>query len=136
MRPALAAAVVLLASCGCGTVMNLAARPGPASEPEIVPDTCYPFGGVRRSSLLGVYGVGSGVFSLCTGDIKGAGWVGVGVVSLADTPVSLAGDVVTLPVAFARRYEMTWATWWCREPLTDNSHLATYSDDGRLLGPD
>ena len=35
-----------------------------------------------------------------------------GLVAIADSPLSLAGDILTLPVAYARANEYSWATWW------------------------
>jgi uncharacterized protein YceK len=117
MRPAL-----LLAAClgclgsGCGTVVNLTAPPV-SGRPDFVPTECSPFGGVTRSALLGVGSLGLGLLGIpksgCAEELGGwAMWTGAGLVALVDTPLSLAGDVVTLPIAYARQQGAPWATWW------------------------
>jgi hypothetical protein len=35
-----------------------------------------------------------------------------GLACLVDTPLSLAGDIVTLPIAISRNRGDAWATWW------------------------
>src|SRR5262249_28394687 len=47
----------------------------------------------------------------------GAGLATAGVVAIADLPVSFCGDVITLPVAYARSTKQPWATWWGEESL-------------------
>jgi uncharacterized protein YceK len=114
-------ACAVVSAAGCGTVMNLADSPGGGSKTAVVPESCYPFGGVHRSAMLGVFGVGSGPMSVYNGVFGAgdsqsalfqAGLFVVGVGALIDTPVSLVGDIVTLPVAYAREQEAPWASWW------------------------
>src|SRR5262245_55310367 len=101
MRP-----VMLVSAClaclgsGCGTVANLKDPPSPGKTGEFGTSECSPFGGVTRSAGLAVCGLGSGE----------ALGIGVGLVGLVDTPLSLAGDVVTLPIALARHQGASWAT--------------------------
>ncbi|MBM3994576.1 MAG: hypothetical protein FJ303_10555 [Planctomycetes bacterium] len=121
--------LVVAALSGCGSIHNLDAPAGPAEKlsPGIgPPGICVPFGGVARSALLGVVGVplgigqvGHGIALIVTGDVRegfttignGLWLTGVGVVALADTPVSLAGDLVTWPLAYARSQQHPWASW-------------------------
>ena len=115
MRPSprLLPITLLLGLAGCGTVYNLNAPPhvsGPVVGPEL---NCVPFGGVVRSGFCGVYGPLYGVWNLMYKDpVEGGKWFGLGVLAWADLPISLVGDVVTFPVAYARWKEAPWATWW------------------------
>jgi hypothetical protein len=149
--------VMTCASAGCGTLHNLDA-PSKLSEPRAAfagPGTCVPFGGVARSGLLGWAGVTIGPWAVIDGDwelLKGNAsdgfekignglWLtGVGLVSLADTPVSLAADFVTWPIAHAREQQHPWATWWGSEndvcwlhaPFSRKAqHEESASPDGR-----
>jgi uncharacterized protein YceK len=121
-------AVGLSLASGCGTVFNLKAPP-PLGPPEpgspyyralpesIGPSTCFPFGGITRSAfssgfctymgLCGATGVG-GIEQIGPGLVM----TGAGLVSVIDMPLSLVGDLVTLPVACARWQGAPWATWW------------------------
>jgi len=126
--------VIAATQAGCGTLHNLDA-PSKLSQPQAVfagPGTCVPFGGVARSGLLGWAGVTIGPWTVIDGDwalLKGNAsdgfekisnglWLtGVGLVSLADSPVSLAADIVTWPIAHAREQEYAWATWWGSENM-------------------
>jgi len=107
MRP-----VLLLSAClgclvsGCGTVANLTAPPPPGRSDEMGKSECSPFGGVTLSAG---WGAGLLVHSL---DPEQLAATGVGLLLLMDTPLSLAGDVVTLPIVYARRQGASWATWW------------------------
>jgi len=109
----------LFLNAGCGTLHNLAAPP---EYPGIGPCTCLPFGGVIRSGTLGTMGTFSGV----AGTVESFGtlespyymaYTGACLVALADVPVSLAGDIVTLPIAFARANNAPWATWWGQQSV-------------------
>jgi uncharacterized protein YceK len=118
-------AVICCTSVGCGTLHNLDA-PAMTTQVYIGPSTCAPLGGFARSALLGGFGTAAGVqgtavsgWTLLQGDVsdgcKGIGdglWLtGVGLGSLVDTPISLAADIVTLPVVIARRQQQPWASW-------------------------
>lgn len=102
---------------GCGTVVNLNAPP-PPGLPSMGPNTCFPFGGVTRSALLGTCAIPMGLCGAVhmDGGIEEMGvgllWVGTGAVALVDAPLSLVGDLVTLPIAYARREGAPWATSW------------------------
>jgi uncharacterized protein YceK len=103
---------------GCGTVWNLEAPPPPGLPCiEIGPSTCFPMGGVTRSACLGMIGIPIGLATGIAGDSledRGNGLLlaGAATVSLIDVPLSLVGDLVTLPVAYARYQGAPWATWW------------------------
>jgi uncharacterized protein YceK len=126
---------------GCGTVVNLAAPPE-QPFPTIAPGTCFPFGGVTRSGLLGGFGVVTGMemafgFEGIAETGVGLLWTGGGLVALAvDTPLSLVGDVVTLPVAYARSQKMSWATWWGEQSTSRPLFLQKEesSSDGAAAG--
>ncbi len=121
MRHALLAlAVLALGNAGCGTVMNLSTPPTPVKDKETgeITEPSYVFGGVRHSVEVGVGGVAGGTMFLCTSPFflivppmsaltagTGAGLFACGVVSLINVPFSLAGDVVTLPLALHREQE-------------------------------
>src|SRR3954453_22688115 len=106
MRPrarSLLVASLLAALAGCGTVANLAAPPTSTSGYRgMGPTACEPFGGVERSLVFG------GVL-LMGGPLA---WPLSAAYVAVDTPLSLAGDVLTLPVIFARQSQAPWATWW------------------------
>jgi hypothetical protein len=57
---------------------------------------------------------------------------GAGLIAIADTPVSLVGDILTLPIAYARHQEYPWATWWGNAhgvcPVSAILHATTRSD--------
>jgi hypothetical protein len=109
---------------GCGTAVNL------WSPPECCqgmgPTTCFAFGGVTRSAMLGGFMLVGGPCTAVeefgqSGLVTGAGMTALGALALVDVPLSLAGDLVTLPVAYARSRNMPWATWWGEQsqgPLT------------------
>jgi uncharacterized protein YceK len=116
-RALLLAAALVAFSGGCGTVVNLTSPPPSLAPPGIGPTACTPFGGAARSGLLGGFCVPCGLLGGWQeigqgGLLQGAWMTGVGVVALLDTPLSLAGDVVTLPIAYARQQGAPWATWW------------------------
>jgi len=117
--------MLLFPSAGCGTICNLK-DPGDGHQ-FMGAGTCYPFGGVTRSAMLGCAGPPLGFLQTLDapleiekGDVgeglrqmgQGTGLAIAGVVSLADVPLSLAGDIVTLPVAYARQQGKPWASWW------------------------
>jgi len=117
-RFALLPAIVLILP-GCGTFMNLSSPPPKLAPPSMACESeCIPFGGVARSGLLGLVGVEYGPWYLITGGNQNdtawsaAGVTCLGIGALVDTPLSLAGDVVTFPIALARSRCYPWATWW------------------------
>lgn len=102
MRPQILLITALAFSTGgCGTFMNVTAPVGPSTGPQNAgPTACEPFGGVKRSvmggSMLAFGGNPVGIL---------AATVAVGV----DTPLSLVGDVVTLPYVYGRIHGAPWA---------------------------
>jgi hypothetical protein len=133
----IAISLIALAQSGCGTMHNLMAPPeGDRSQPREIgladgPGICVPFGGVMRSAVLGFCGtpfgvstvIASGIDLVGGGDPKqfehmGAGMrlAGAGLIAIADTPLSLVGDLATWPLAYARETQQPWATWWKSEP--------------------
>jgi hypothetical protein len=122
MRPhfsvLLFAAVLACLPAGCGTMWNLTSPP-PSKATEVnVFTTCQPFGGVSRSFIFGMLCMGGVVNpsfdKLGEGELfMRAIAVAAGTVIFAvETPLSLAGDVMTLPIVCARQQELHWATWW------------------------
>ncbi len=106
---------------GCGTLENLQAPPGrePTEGPMKYcgPHTCFAFGGITRTYWGSDWLVRAGANSLDKIEVDhllvGTGAITAGVGFLAvDGPLSLVGDVLTLPVAYARSQEQPWATWW------------------------
>ncbi len=73
----------------------------------------------------GAVGIVSGNIAIAQGDFgpgftevgQGLLLTGAGVIAIVDTPLSLAGDIVTLPIAYARSKEHRWATWWGEESM-------------------
>jgi hypothetical protein len=135
-------AFVFLALTGCGTFHNL--KDAPNGTLFMGTGCCYPFGGVGRSALLAGLGTPMGLGMVINGDIAitegdfGPGFQQVGegllltsagLLAIADTPLSLAGDLLTFPIAYARSKEYPWATWW-GEPFTRDpgTPLAPASD--------
>jgi uncharacterized protein YceK len=121
-------ALAVLALTGCGTVHNL--KDSPNGPMFMGTGCCYPLGGVVRSGLLAFVGTPGGLCSAISGDIaicqgdfgpgleevgQGMGMTALGLVAIADMPLSLAGDILTLPVVYARSHEYWWATWWGKE---------------------
>ena len=125
------AAMIAISQVGCGTLHNLSAPPPSQAQPGVPLGTgagaCVPFGGVARSALLGL-GTPTAMIAVLNSEgkvIRGAGddealrqiggglmLAGAGLIAIADTPVSLVGDILTLPIAYARHQEYPWATWW------------------------
>lgn len=143
--------LLLLTQAGCGTCFNLWDSPqGPLF---LGSGNTYPFGGVVRSGLLATLGTTSGIgslgvgsFSIVTGDFAGGGemlgygfmMTAAGIGAIADTPISLAGDLLTWPIAYARQREHPWATWWGRDSvnLLPQSHVPIRTaDDERTMPP-
>jgi hypothetical protein len=135
-------AFVLLALTGCGTFQNLKNPPnGPLFFGT---GCCYPFGGVTRSGLLAAVATASGLGEVVEGNIavgngefgsgiqrtgNGIFMTSAGLVAFADTAVSLAGDIVTFPIAYARSKEYSWATWWGEKLIGNSSPFAPPTDD-------
>jgi hypothetical protein len=118
-------AFLLLAVTGCGTVTNL--MDPPHGTLFMGAGECYPFGGVVRSGVLTVMGppfaLGmaiDGDTAICQGEYeKGFQQLGnslyltfLALEAIPDLPLSVAGDVLTFPLAYARGKEYPWATWW------------------------
>ncbi len=122
--------LLLTTLSGCGTIFNLKDRPvGPMF---VGTGCCYPFGGTVRSGLLAVMGPPCGLGEVINGNITitqgelgtGLKQVGNGLLitaaglgAIVDCPLSLAGDIVTFPLAYARSKEYPWATWWGEKSL-------------------
>jgi uncharacterized protein YceK len=118
------APILFVGLTGCGTVNNLKAHP------EAVGMFCptpFPMGGVTRSALLatlgppfGFAGMSQGTAKIVKGDFKegaeawttGAKLFCFGIGAWVDVPLSLVGDVVTLPLAYARMKAYPWAMSW------------------------
>jgi uncharacterized protein YceK len=84
--------VVVLFS-GCGTVANITAPTTPSSGYRAFgPTACEPFGGVQRSVMVGSAPLMAGPIGIIPAAIA----VGV------DAPLSLVGDVLTLPIVYYR----------------------------------
>jgi hypothetical protein len=63
--------------------------------------------------VLVALGVLGGVENPPEGIVYGTGFAAAGLWSLAvDAPLSLVGDVVTFPIAYARSQRAPWAMWW------------------------
>src|SRR5690349_4712796 len=78
---------------GCGTLANITAPAAPQSGPRSFgPTVCEPFGGVQRSVLAGSIPLMGGPIGIVPAAIA----MGV------DAPLSLAGDVLTLPIVYYR----------------------------------
>jgi hypothetical protein len=87
-------------------------------DPNTLQGECWAFGGITRSlSFANTFLVGG-----LTPDFEHVGegrllemaiMTALGSVALGvDAPLSLVGDVVSLPVVYARQHEAPWATWW------------------------
>jgi uncharacterized protein YceK len=138
---------VLVLACtpiGCGTIVNLTAPPKAATAYRgMGPTECEPFGGVSRSFMLGglcmAGGLTGGGGASPLGLLLAPGMVIGGAAILAvDTPLSLVGDVVTLPVVFARMQGAPWATWWGNrgEPTAqDTAWTQFWSEQGEKTQP-
>jgi uncharacterized protein YceK len=141
--------LVLFAQTGCGTLVNLW---DPPKGPQMLgTGCCYPFGGVTRSGYLAgggpIVGVGeviSGNVTLCKGEFGtgfeeiGAGLFlfSAGLVAIADTPLSLVGDVLTWPIAYAREKEYPWATWWGRQSVPVDPARSTSESENQSTPAD
>jgi hypothetical protein len=135
-------AFVVLAVTGCGTFHNL--KDSPKGPLYVGTGCCYPFGGVTRSGLLAVMGPPSGLAEVVSGNMaisqgefgdgfqqigQGLYLASAGLIAIADTPLSLAGDILTFPIAYARSKEYPWATWWGEKSMPiPNSAPAPASD--------
>jgi uncharacterized protein YceK len=136
----------VLTSTGCGTVCNLTDPPD--GKRFMGTGECYPFGGVVRSGLLsffgppmGTVGLVSGPAEICQGNFStgfeqfGTGlWLtGSGLVAIADVPLSLVGDVLTLPIVYARRNREPWATWWGQQSISPAPRADQGNDRGQQV---
>ncbi len=116
---------VLTTLSGCGTFHNL--KDPPTGPMFIGAGCCYPFGGTVRSGILAFMGPPYGLVEIINGNnslLKGEFRPGfeqighgmlmtaTGLGAIVDTPFSLAGDIVSFPIAYARSREYPWATWW------------------------
>lgn len=82
-----------LVPAGCGTIANVTAPTTPkTSYRAFGPTACEPFGGVQRSVMVGSAPLMAGLIGVLPAVVA----VGV------DTPLSLVGDVLTLPIVYAR----------------------------------
>lgn len=135
--------LALLLLPGCGTISNL-------NDPPMGPyfmgcGKCSPFFGVTRSAVCAVAAPGAGIVetingcdSICRGEAtegfqqigQGALCTSMGLLAIVETPLSLAGDIVTYPIARARAEERPWATWWGKQ-TTDQ-----FRDFEKALGGD
>lgn len=113
---------------GCGTVHNLKSPStvDPSAMTMGLPCTCTPFGGVLRSGMLGFGGTQVGGASILFGDISDSSvsLLALGILAWPDVPLSLVGDVVTFPVAYARSKGEPWATWWGESSPTGEKKTA------------
>jgi len=116
---------------------------------------------VNAGLILGVGGLTAVPAAVAEG-VEGNDWLGndwlewakytsLGLGALIDIPLSLAGDVVTLPIAYGRYKKASWATWWGeqdgqvepasqeRTPIADTSsrppHGAEESSEPSSSGP-
>ncbi len=112
-------ACTLILQPGCGTVMNMRAPPSGLAEPSLFLNTCAPFGGTSRSAFLGILCLEDGIWGVCTmqdagkgGLLRSVGIGAFGTAAIIDTPISFAGDIVTMPIAAVRSQGQPWATWW------------------------
>jgi hypothetical protein len=142
-------ALALLALTGCGTFQNLYDPPnGPLFMGT---GSCHPFGGVARSGLFAVVGPSWGLGEIISGDMAicqaefGPGFQQIGhgiwmtsasLVAVADTPLSLAGDILTFPIAYARSKEFPWATWWGEKSTRDPTTPPAAEPDGSNMKND
>jgi uncharacterized protein YceK len=79
---------------GCGTFHNVTApRVESSAYRAFGPDGCEPFGGVQRSVMAGSAPLMAGALGVPLAAVA----VGI------DAPLSLVGDVVTLPIVMVRR---------------------------------
>jgi uncharacterized protein YceK len=121
--------LLIATQSGCGTLWNLKAPPAsdePARLGIFDSGNCVPMGGVARSATLAA---GSMTFSpsnlvdtewraycgeqMPPDSLKANLFIGtLGALAIVDTPLSLVGDVVTLPLAIGREKQQPWATWW------------------------
>jgi hypothetical protein len=135
-------AVAVIGLSGCGTFVNL--KDPPSGIMFCGTGACYPFGGVVRSGLLAAMGSPLGVSEVISGDLAiclgqfgdGVASVGAGMLltaaglgAIVDTPLSLAGDILTFPVAYARCMEYSWATWWGEQSTPNAMKLLPWPAD-------
>jgi uncharacterized protein YceK len=109
-RPLLFAFALGLASSGCGTLANITAEATPSSDSRAYgPTVCEPFGGIKRSWGVGTIPLTMGPLGI----IPAVVLVGV------DAPLSLVGDIVTLPIVYGRLYAA---------PLDDSAKIAAHQE--------
>jgi hypothetical protein len=136
-------AFVVLAVTGCGTFYNL--EDSPKGPLFVGTGCCYPFGGVTRSGLLAVMGPPAGLAGVVSGNMaisqgefgdgfqqigQGLFLTSAGLIAIADTPLSLAGDILTFPIAYARSKEYSWATWWGEKSMSISDSAPAPASDG------
>jgi len=129
-------ALVLLT--GCGTFQNL--KEPPKGPTDYCTGRCYPFGGVMRSGCTALIGPSFGLGEVIEGSSAishgefgpgfehiGSGMIltAAGLGAIVDTPLSLAGDILTFPIAYARSKEYPWATWWGEKSTLNPERLPT-----------
>ena len=105
MRPCLRTLLLAGVTClsgGCGTVLNLRAEPTPTPRAGMMGcmTSCEPMNGVKTSLAGGVMLMGGAQFPIIVA------------VMAVELPLSFVGDVLTLPVVYARKRGEPWATWW------------------------
>jgi uncharacterized protein YceK len=141
-------AVVLSTQTGCGTFHNL--KDPPDGPMFMGTGATYPLGGTVRSGLLAIMGPPCGLAGVVEGNkalIRGEFEPGLkhlkegllltaaGLGAIVDTPLSLAGDIVTLPVAYARSKEYRWATWWNDNSLDNRPTVVPVPEDASDTEP-
>lgn len=92
---------LLLLTCGCSSLANVGIGPG---ANESIGGSFTPFGGVQHSSAR----VSEGWQSITNSGLQFYIPVvseSMGLAALADVPLSLVGDVVTLPVCWWKQNE-------------------------------
>lgn len=153
MRTAVAAILAIFTAftTGCGTLVNL--HDSPKHQPMMmVPQSTIPMGGTLRSTVVAVVGTPlsfSGAMqntkALVTGKYDGdlksfltpVAAMPLCMLGFVDIPLSLVGDIVTLPIAFARMNEHQWATWWGKESVETKliPHEPVPEKDDLLIQP-
>jgi hypothetical protein len=118
-------AFVIPFCAGCGTFHNLKSQPDGQSYMGF--GECRPFNGVIQSTVAACILPPAGLSKVIEGDKavfkgdfdKGFDKIGdglyclsIGVLAWPDMPLSLCGDIVTYPLAYARSKQYPWALKW------------------------